>query len=209
MKMNVDFSLYLVTDREILKGRDLFNSIEQAILGGVTVVQIREKNASSLEFYNIAKKAKLITDKYNIPLIINDRVDIAIAVDASGVHLGQNDLPAKVARNLIGKNKILGISTYNLELALKARDDTADYIGVGALFSTNTKKNTNKVSIDTLSKIKSCINIPVIAIGGINETNIGSIVKTNVDGVAVVSSILGKEDIKAASQNIYSSITRN
>ncbi|WP_079413060.1 thiamine phosphate synthase [Alkalithermobacter paradoxus] len=207
--MNVDFSLYLVTDREILKGRDLFNSIEQAILGGVTVVQIREKNASSLEFYNIAKKAKLITDKYNIPLIINDRVDIAIAVDASGVHLGQNDLPAKVARNLIGKNKILGISTYNLELALKARDDTADYIGVGALFSTNTKKNTNKVSIDTLSKIKSCINIPVIAIGGINETNIGSIVKTNVDGVAVVSSILGKEDIKAASQNIYSSITRN
>ncbi|WP_066068328.1 thiamine phosphate synthase [Alkalithermobacter thermoalcaliphilus] len=206
--MNVNYSLYLVTDRDILKGKDLFKSIEDAIIGGVTIVQIREKNISSLEFYNIAKKAKMVTDKYNIPLIINDRIDIAIAVDASGVHLGQQDLPAIVARNLIGKNKILGISVSNLELALKAEKDTADYIGVGAVFNTNTKKNTNKVSLDVLKQIKSCVNIPVVAIGGINETNIKSIQKTNVDGIAVVSAILGKDDIKNASKNISTIINR-
>ncbi|KXZ39335.1 thiamine-phosphate diphosphorylase [Alkalithermobacter thermoalcaliphilus JW-YL-7 = DSM 7308] len=208
LKMNVNYSLYLVTDRDILKGKDLFKSIEDAIIGGVTIVQIREKNISSLEFYNIAKKAKMVTDKYNIPLIINDRIDIAIAVDASGVHLGQQDLPAIVARNLIGKNKILGISVSNLELALKAEKDTADYIGVGAVFNTNTKKNTNKVSLDVLKQIKSCVNIPVVAIGGINETNIKSIQKTNVDGIAVVSAILGKDDIKNASKNISTIINR-
>ena len=196
MKNSINYSLYLVTDKEILKGRDLYKAVEEAILGGVTLVQLREKNISTLEFYNIAIKLKKTTDKYNIPLIINDRLDIALAVDAAGVHIGQSDIPGEIARKLLGKDKILGISASTLNEAIKAQMDGADYIGVGAIFQTSTKNDADSVSINDLKVIKEKVSIPIVAIGGINKENIKLLKDTNINGVAVVSAILGKENIK-------------
>ncbi|SHH69847.1 thiamine phosphate synthase [Clostridium grantii] len=200
MKDKVDYSLYLVTDRDILGDRDLCTAMEEAILGGVSIIQLREKNISSLDFYNSALKVKKVTDKYNIPLIINDRLDIALAIDAAGVHLGQSDLPCEIARKILGENKILGISTATLEEAVLAKKQGADYLGVGAMFSTSTKLNTRSVSISTLKEIKNTVNIPVVAIGGINHANYKKLIPTNIEGFAVVSAILGQDNIKLASQ---------
>jgi thiamine-phosphate pyrophosphorylase len=200
MKNNVNYSLYLVTDREVLKGRDLCTSIEEAIQGGVTLVQLREKDLSSLEFYKIAIEVKSITDKYNVPLIINDRLDIAMALDAAGVHVGQSDIPCEIARGILGEDKIIGVSAATLGEALAAEKAGADYIGVGAMYSTQTKTNTRAVTIDTLSKIKKYAGIPVVAIGGINENNFEPLREAGIDGLAVVSAILGKEDIKEAAR---------
>lgn len=200
MKSKIDYSLYIVTDRAILNGRDLCHAVEEAISGGATLVQLREKDVSSLEFYNIALDVKKVTDKYNIPLIINDRLDVALAVDAAGVHLGQSDFPCKVARKLIGEDKILGISAATLEDALKAEEDGADYVGVGAIFPTGTKLDADSVNIETLKNIKKSVHIPVVAIGGINENNFMLLKDTGIDGLAIISAILGKKDIiKAAS----------
>ena len=196
MKNSINYSLYLVTDRDVLKGRDLCKSVEEAILGGVTLVQLREKNISTLEFYNIAISLKKITDKYNIPLIINDRLDIALAVDAAGVHIGQSDIPGEITRKLLGKDKILGISASTLNEAIKAQMDGADYIGVGSIFQTSTKNDADSVSINDLKVIKEKVSIPIVAIGGINKENIKLLKDTNINGVAVVSAILGKENIK-------------
>lgn len=208
MKFNhtVDYGLYLVSDREVLKGRDFIKSLEEAILGGATIVQLREKEASSLEFYQLALKAKALTVKYNVPLIINDRVDIALAVDADGVHVGQSDLPAHIVRDMIGESKILGVSTTTLEESKKAVEDGADYIGVGALFPTGTKTDADLVTLDQLRYIKENMDIPVVGIGGIHEGNIKTIMEVGIDGVAIVSAILGKEDIKEAAQNLKASI---
>lgn len=192
---NVDYTLYLVTDRDVLRGRDLIKCIEESILGGVTLVQLREKNVTSREFYEIAIKVKEVTSRYNIPLIINDRLDIALAIDADGLHIGQKDLPASVARKILGKDKILGVSAATLQESLKAEKDGADYLGVGAVFSTSTKKDTRDVSYETLSSITSSVNIPVVAIGGINEKNVTKLKESNIDGIAVISCILGKEDV--------------
>jgi len=200
MKNKIDYSIYLVTDRSVLGGRDLYKVIEEAILGGATLVQLREKDISSLEFYNIALRVKKVTDKYNIPLIINDRIDVALAVDAAGVHVGQTDFPCIVTRKLIGENKILGISASTLTEALKAQDEGADYIGVGAMFPTETKLDAALVNMDTLKNIKRVIGIPVVAIGGINENNFIKLYDAGIDGVAVISAILGKSDIKAATE---------
>jgi len=200
MNYNIDYSLYLVTDRDVLKGRDLISSIEAAILGGVTLIQLREKNISSLEFYNIAVKVKELTDRYSIALIINDRVDVAIAIDAAGVHLGQADFSCEVARKIMGNKKIIGISAGTLEEAKIAEKQGADYIGVGAVFPTGTKLDAQDVSINTLKDIKKGINIPVVAIGGISETNYSLLKSTGIDGIAVISAILGKKNIKEAAE---------
>jgi thiamine-phosphate pyrophosphorylase len=200
MKRNVNYSLYLVTDREVLKERDLCLSVEQAIQGGVTLVQLREKDVSSLEFYRIALEVKNITDKYNVPLIINDRLDIAMAIDAAGVHVGQSDLTCEVARKILGDKKIVGVSTATVEEAIAAEKDGADYIGVGAMYSTQTKTDARPVTIEILAKIKQSINIPVVAIGGINENNFIPLKNTGIDGLAIVSAILGKENIKEAAE---------
>lgn len=199
---NVDYTLYLVTDRDGLRGRDLIKCIEDSILGGVTLVQLREKNVTSREFYEIAIKVKEVTSKYNVPLIINDRLDIALAIDADGLHIGQKDLPASVARKILGKDKILGVSAATLQEALKAEKDGADYLGVGAVFSTSTKKDTRDVSYETLSNITASVNIPVVAIGGINESNVTKLKGSNIDGIAVVSCILGKENVKVAAEKM-------
>lgn len=203
MKHNIDYKLYLVTDRNILKNTDICTAVEDAIKGGVTVVQIREKDIKTLDFYNVAKKIKDVTDKYNIPLIINDRIDIALAINTDGVHLGQDDMPCSIARRILGKDKIIGISASTLEEALKAEKDGADYIGVGAIFSTNTKKDADDVSIETLKEIKRKVSIPVVAIGGINRENVTLLKETNIDGVVVISDILGREDIYTSAKGLF------
>lgn len=200
---NIDYGLYLVSDRDLLKGRDFIKSLEEAILGGVSIIQLREKDSTSLEFYNMAVGLKELTSKHNIPLIINDRVDIALAVDADGVHVGQSDMPANIVRRILGPDKILGVSAARLEEAKRAVEDGADYIGVGALFPTATKTNARAVRLDQLKEIKENINIPLVGIGGINESNVKSVMDIGVDGVAVVSAILGKDNIKEAAKGFF------
>jgi len=204
MKNNLNYSLYLVTDRDVLVDTDIFVGVEKAIKGGVTLVQLREKSISTLEFYNIAVKIKNITDKYKIPLIINDRIDIALAIDAAGVHLGQSDMPADIARSIIGNNKIIGVSTSTLKEAQKAEKEGADYVGVGAMFPTTTKNDADAVSVLSLKGIKEGISIPVVAIGGITQKNVELLKIANIDGIAVVSDILGKKCIKAAAEKLLS-----
>ena len=202
MKNNIDLSLYLVTDRKCLKNKDLNSAIEEAILGGVTLVQLREKSSDSLELFNIAKEVKKITDKHNIPLIIDDRIDIAMAVDATGVHLGQEDIPCNVARKILGSDKIIGVSAHNIKEALKAQSDGADYLGCGSVFNTSTKNNVTSLKIQELREIKEKVNIPVVAIGGINEKNVLELSGTGIDGIAIVSAILGKDNIKKAAEEL-------
>lgn len=202
MKSNIDYTLYLVTDRSILQGRNLLESVEEAIKGGVTLVQLREKSLSTKEFYNVAVELKKLTDRYNIPLIINDRLDIALSINASGLHIGQDDLPTSVARKLLGKDKILGVSARNLEEALKASSEGADYIGVGAMFPTISKSDAVWVSIEQLKEIRENTSLPIVAIGGITEKNVKELTHCNIDGISVISDILGKKDIKMAAERI-------
>ncbi|MBU3205079.1 thiamine phosphate synthase [Clostridium algidicarnis] len=206
MKTNIDYKLYLVTDRDLLKNTDLYTAVEEAIKGGVTLVQLREKDITTLDFYNTALNIKKVTDKYDIPLIINDRMDIALAVNASGVHIGQKDMPCTIARKILGNDKILGVSATTLSQAIKAEKEGADYIGVGAIFNTSTKQDAKPVSIDTLKEIKETLSIPVVAIGGITSKNIHLLDSSNIDGIAVISDILGKEDIRLASEDLNSLI---
>ena len=194
----IDYSLYLVTDGGLLGGKDLLATVEQAIQGGVTVVQIREKHLSSRDFFQVALAVKAVTDKYQVPLIVNDRADIALAVDAAGLHLGQEDLPLAEARRLLGPDKIIGVSAATLEEALLAQSQGADYLGVGAIFPTNTKDDADSVSLIQLQNIKAGIKIPIVAIGGINGSNIQSVMETGVDGAAVVSAIIAATDPGAA-----------
>ncbi|WP_326514755.1 thiamine phosphate synthase [Clostridium intestinale] len=206
MNNNIDYTMYLVTDRDVLKGRDLCEAIEASIKGGVTLVQLREKDISSLDFYNLAVAVKKITDKHNVPLIINDRIDIALAVDAAGVHVGQSDIPTKVARKIIGEEKILGISAATLEEAKLAEAEGADYLGIGAVFPTDTKKDARSVSIDLLEEIKKSLTVPVVGIGGINENNAELLKESKIDGIAVVSAILGKDDIEQAAKDMLAKL---
>jgi thiamine-phosphate pyrophosphorylase len=197
-KLQIDYSLYLVTDRDLLDGKDFFESIEQAIKGGVSLVQLREKALSSKEFLQLAIKLKEITSRHHIPLIINDRLDIALAVDADGLHIGQEDLPLLTARKFLGQDKIIGVSATTLAEALLAEKQGADYLGVGAIFATPTKTDAKLVTLEELKLIKSSVNIPVVAIGGIKEANTQTVMPTGIDGVSVVSAVLAKDDPKEA-----------
>ena len=191
-----ELKFYLVTDSDILRGRDFYNSIEEALKGGVTMLQLREKNASGKEFLEKAIKLRELTKKYNVKFIINDRVDIAMLCDADGVHVGQSDIPANKVRELIGEDKIVGVSARTVEEALTAKENGADYLGVGAMFTTRTKLDAKSVSIEKLKEIKELIKLPVVAIGGLSLSNIDKLKECNVDGYAVVSTILGAENIK-------------
>ena len=198
---NIDLSLYLVTD----KSEDVekfLNTIEEAIKGGTTVVQIREKTADTLDFYNLALKVKEITAKYGVPLIINDRVDIALAIDADGVHVGQSDMPCDVTRKLIGENKILGVSAATIDEAKKAQKDGADYIGTGAVFPTQTKDDAPSVTKQELKEIVESIDIPVVAIGGINLENAHELTDTGISGLSVVSAIMSSNNPKKSSEEL-------
>lgn len=193
MKPEMDYSLYLVTDRALAGERDFEDLVGRAIRGGCTLVQLREKEASSGEFYERALRLKKVTDYFHVPLIIDDRIDIMLAVDAAGVHLGQSDLPAEAARQIIGPDKILGVSVRTVEDAENAESDGADYLGVGAVYPTTTKGDAEKVSREELEKICSTVSIPVVAIGGLNARNIPSLEGSGISGVAVVSAIMAQD----------------
>lgn len=201
-KAETDYLVYLCTDRDLMSTETLEEAVEQAIKGGTTLIQLREKDCSSLDFYQTAVAVKKITEKYQVPLIINDRVDIALAVDAEGVHVGQSDLPAKEVRRIIGDDKIVGVSAGNMEQAIKASEDGADYIGVGAMYATSTKKDAKHTSMEELAKIRKSVSIPIVVIGGVNENNISDFYGTGIDGVAVVSAIISKPDIEQAARNL-------
>ena len=204
MKREIDYSIYLVTDRDLMSTETLEEAVEQAIIGGCTLVQLREKECSSLDFYNTALRIKEITDKYNVPLIINDRLDIALAVDAAGVHVGQSDMPAAIVRKIIGDDKIIGVSTGSLEEALKAQKDGADYLGVGAMYSTGTKKDANPTSMEELKKIRENVTLPIVVIGGINKERVRDFNGINIDGLAIVSAIIAQKNIVQATKDIKS-----
>lgn len=194
-------SLYLVTDRSKKTKEEFFKIIEEAILGGVSIVQIREKTSPTKEFYEIAKKVKKITDKYDIPLIINDRLDIALAIEASGVHVGQEDIPVNKIRKIIGNEKILGVSATTSQLAINAEKYGADYIGSGAIYPTKTK-DSDCISINELKKIVDAVNIPIIAIGGLSENNIDILKNSGIKGVSIVSAIMNSKNPKITSFNL-------
>lgn len=202
MKPKIDYSIYLVTDSDLMSTETVPQAVEQAIKGGCTLVQLREKKLSSLDFYNAALKVKAITDHYGIPLIINDRADIALSVDASGVHIGQSDLPAKIVRKIIGNNKILGVSVSSLAEAIQAEKDGADYLGAGAMFATGTKTDAELVSMESLKDIKRKTSLPAVVIGGINKHTIPLFAGTGIDGIAVVSAIISEKDIAWAASNL-------
>jgi thiamine-phosphate pyrophosphorylase len=178
-----------------------FDVVEESINGGVSIIQLREKTASTRDFYKIAIKLKELCDKYDVPLIINDRLDIAIAVDTAGVHVGDEDLPPSVVREIIGNNKILGVSASSVKKGKDAEKDGADYLGVGAVFPTSSKEK-EVIDIDELKKIVETVNIPVVAIGGINEENVDQLKNSGIDGVAVISSIMQSVNPKKTSQNL-------
>ncbi len=197
-----NLNLYLVTDRRWLGGRTFETCIEAAIRGGGTLVQLREKNLGSGDFFKMAQTVKAVTDRCNIPLIINDRLDIALAVDAAGVHLGLEDLPVVVARKLLGPDKIVGASAATVDEAILFQNQGADYLGVGAVFPTTTKLGNEAVSLDDLQTITAAVHIPVVAIGGINTENAASVLATGVAGIAVVSAIMNQSDIEAAAMRL-------
>ena len=193
-----DLLLYAVTDRHWLDGRRLIDVVRESLDGGVTMVQLREKNCGGREYLEKAMKVKAITDRYQIPLIIDDRVDVAIACDAAGVHVGSSDLPVAVARKLLGPDKIVGATAKTVEAAKKAYEDGADYLGVGAIFPTTTKVVTIRTSVETLNEICQSVPIPAVAIGGLNDGNMDILKGGKMAGVAVVSAIMKAEDPKAA-----------
>lgn len=203
-----DLLLYGVTDSHYLNGRKLCELVEDAILGGVTMIQIREKEMSHEEFKQEALEVQQVCQKYHVPLLINDDVKLCKEIDADGVHIGQDDLDLKETRKLLGEDKIIGVSAHNMEEAKNAYEDGADYLGVGAIFSTETKNDAQDVSMKTLNEICQKVDIPVVAIGGINQVNVLEFMGIDLDGVAIVSSIFGSEDIQKASSLLKDKIQR-
>ena len=202
MKPKIDYTLYLVTDREIMTSKSIEECVEQAVLGGSTIVQLREKTASSREFYETALKVREVTCKFNVPLIINDRVDIALAVNADGVHVGQEDLHCETVRRIVYQDKIVGVSVSDLSESLVAVEAGADYLGIGAMFATDTKKNANIVGVDELKKIREKVNIPIVVIGGINKSTVPFFKGTGIDGIAVVLAIIAQSDVKKSAEEL-------
>ena len=194
--------LYAVTDRKWLKGSSLEEEVEKAVRAGVTMVQLREKHMEFAELVTLAKKIGAVVHKYNIPLIINDDIEAALASGADGVHVGQEDICASEARQRIGSSMILGVSARSAETAIEAERCGADYIGAGAVFSTSTKEDAKIMSFDELKRICDSVSIPVVAIGGITEENIMELSGSGIAGAAVVSAIFAKEDISASAAKL-------
>lgn len=198
----IDYSLYLVTDRKQPAPGTFEKVVEEALKGGATLVQLREKEGDTGLLYERAVKLKQITKAYHVPLIIDDRIDIMMAADADGVHLGQSDMPAALARKLIGADKIMGVSAGTLEEAVKAEKDGADYLGVGAMFPTATKKDADITTPETLRKIMDTVHIPVVTIGGMNEKTIPLFKGYGLSGFAVVSAIMASREPEKAAKNL-------
>ena len=198
----LDPTLYLVTNSDGMNEADFLNTVALACEGGVTLVQLREKNLTGREYYHRALKVKTVTDKYNVPLIIDDRVDIALAVDASGVHLGQTDLPIAAARAMMGRDKIVGATAKTIEQAKEAETTGADYLGVGAIYPTKTKVITVLTPVETLADIAKAVKIPVIAIGGLNAENLTPLYGSGAEGLAVVRAIMESKAPKEAAAEL-------
>lgn len=194
--------LYAVTDRKWLEGTSLEEEVEKAVKAGVTMVQLREKHMKFDELVSLSKKIGAVVHRYNVPLIINDDIEAALASGADGVHVGQEDVCASEARRRIGSSMILGVSARTSETALEAERCGADYIGAGALFSTSTKEDAKIMSLDELKKICDSVSIPVVAIGGITEENIMGLSGSGIAGTAVVSAIFAKDDVAASASRL-------
>lgn len=197
MKAQPDYSIYLVTDDGCLQGRTLIDCVREALEGGVTLVQYRAKTASSAEMYAEALQLKALCDSFNVPLIINDRLDIAMAVGAAGVHLGQDDLPCTAARKILGEDYLIGVSAHNPSEAKAALQNGADYLGCGAVFGTATKADVQKLGTDGLAAICREKGLPVVGIGGVTADNYREVRAAGADGAAIVSGILAQSDIRA------------
>ena len=207
--MNKDaLSLYGITDRYWLNGRPLIHDVQLALEGGVTMIQLREKNLDEESFYREAIEIKDLCKKFNVPFIINDNVELAKKVDADGIHVGQNDMAAQDVRAIIGPDKILGVSTQTVEEALLAQKMGADYLGVGAVFPTGSKDDCWVLSHDLCREICSAVTIPVVAIGGINLGNISKLSGLGFSGISLISAIFGQNDIKAAAMKLKEEVSK-
>ena len=198
----LDLQLYFITDSTGYEEEKFLDQIEQAILGGVTFLQLREKEKSTRAYIELAEKVHQITKRYKIPLIIDDRVDVAMAIDAEGVHVGQSDMPVHIARELMGPDKIIGATTKTVDQAVEAYKQGADYLGVGAIYPTTTKVKTVLTSIETLEEICSTVPIPVNAIGGLQKENIDILKGIPIAGICVVSAIMKAQDGRIAAEEL-------
>ena len=192
--------LYLVTNRYQDSVESFLEKVETACRSGVTIVQLREKNLTTNQYYQLARQVKEITDAYQVPLIIDDRLDVCLAVDAAGLHIGDDELPVSVARQVLGPEKILGVTAKTVKRALEAEEGGADYLGTGAIFPTTTKENAPITLISTLKTICQRVDIPVVAIGGLTSENIDQLIGTGIAGIAVVRDLMQAEDIEAKTQ---------
>ena len=198
--------LYLVTNRYQDSLQSFLEKIETACRSGVTIVQLREKNLTTNQYYQLAKQVKEITDAYQVPLIIDDRLDVCLAVDAAGLHIGDDELPVSVTRQVLGPEKILGVTAKTVKRALEAEEGGADYLGTGAIFPTTTKENAPITLISTLKTICQRVTIPVVAIGGLTSENIDQLIGTGIAGVAVVRDLMQAEDIEAKTQTFLTKL---
>ena len=198
----MDLSLYVITDEKVGLGRSHTFLAEEALKGGATVIQLRDKEKSARELYEIGVKLREITKKYGALFIVNDRLDIALAVGADGVHLGMNDLPISVARRIAGDNFIIGASASSPEEAVLAEKEGANYIGAGSVFETSSKEDVRVIGLEGLRAIVKATSLPVVAIGGINRDNVRDVMRTGVKGVAVISAVVSKEDVRSAAEEL-------
>ena len=205
----MDLSFYVIIDRRRIKGRLPIWIAREAIAGGATAIQLREKEMENGDLYNLASSIREITKKRKALFLVDDRVDIAQACDADGVHLGEKDLPIKIARKLLGRDKIIGATVRNLSQALRAQREGADYLSLGPIFSTKTKEGLPPPrGLKAITRIKKKIKIPLIAIGGINRENVASIIRAGADGIAVVGAVVGQENVRKATQELLKQIQK-
>ena len=200
MKPVLDYRVYLVTDTVYFNDANIWNKMDAALRGGVALVQYRDKTQESRILYERALKMKALCDKYKVPMLVDDRADIAFAVGAAGVHVGQSDLPAEVARRMLGADAIIGVSAHNAEEALAAEAAGADYLGCGAVYPTGTKKDTSVIGVEGLKAIRAVTKLPFVGIGGITLANYRDVLNAGADGAAIVSAILSANDIESTVQ---------
>ena len=201
-------TVYVVTDRAWTGEKSLMEQVKEALEGGITFLQLREKKLSKEAFLQEAKEMKQLAEKYKVPFVINDNIEIAQKSGADGVHVGQDDMPVEEVRKILGEDKIIGVSAHNVEEALKAQKGGADYLGVGAVCQTATKSDASVVSMEEMKKICESVSIPVVAIGGIHKDNLSMLENTGVDGIAVVSAIFAAKDIKEAARELFAKVSK-
>lgn len=203
----MNYNIYLVTDSNCIGERSLLECVEEALKGGVTLVQYRSKETDGGIMYKEALALRELCDKYQVPLIVNDRVDVALAVGAAGVHLGQDDLPCAAARKLVPENFIIGVSAHNVEEALAAQKDGANYLGCGAVFGSQTKNNVSSLGLEKLKSIREAVDIPIVGIGGVTADNYAKVLETGANGAAIVNGILGAQDVKSETEKFVNIVT--